>query len=44
MAKHSHGSMDVTEQEKTFNGFITWVVRSVIFILVALIVLAIVNG
>lgn len=44
MAKHSHGSMDVTAQEKTFNGFITWVVRSVIFILVALIVLAIVNG
>ena len=29
MSKHEHGSMDVTEQEKTFAGFIkvsAWVV------------------
>lgn len=44
MAKHSPGSMDITTQEKTFNGFITWVTRTVIAILVALVLLALVNG
>ncbi|MGY6694697.1 MAG: aa3-type cytochrome c oxidase subunit IV [Roseinatronobacter sp.] len=24
MAKHEHGKMDISEQEKTFNGFIKW--------------------
>lgn len=24
MAEHEHGSMDITEQEKTFEGFIRW--------------------
>jgi hypothetical protein len=27
MAEHKHGSMDVTEHEKTFDGFIKWSVR-----------------
>ncbi|KNG92579.1 aa3-type cytochrome c oxidase subunit IV [Pseudaestuariivita atlantica] len=24
MAKHKHGEMDITEQEKTFEGFVKW--------------------
>ena len=44
MAKHSHGSMNIEVQEKTFEGFIKWTVRTVIFIIVALILLALVNG
>jgi Ni,Fe-hydrogenase I cytochrome b subunit len=24
MAKHEHGKMDISEQEKTFDGFIRW--------------------
>ncbi|MBV1867003.1 MAG: aa3-type cytochrome c oxidase subunit IV [Marinosulfonomonas sp.] len=44
MAKHEHGSMDISAHEKTFSGFnkaITW---SSIFIIVFLIFLAIVGG
>ncbi len=44
MAKHTHGSMDIEDHEKTFNGFVTWTVRSVVAIIAALILLAIVNG
>ncbi|SEN02268.1 aa3 type cytochrome c oxidase subunit IV [Palleronia salina] len=44
MAKHSHGSMDISEQEKTFNGFVRWTVRTVVVIIVALILLALING
>lgn len=44
MADHKHGSMDITEQEKTFNGFVLFTQRAVIFILVALVLLAIING
>lgn len=44
MAEHEHGSMDITVQEKTFNGFMTFVTRSVIIIIVALILLALING
>ncbi len=44
MAKHSHGSMDIRDQEKTFNAFVTWVTRSVIAIVVALVLLALING
>ena len=39
MADHDHGSMDTTEQEKTFNGFIkisTWVIVISALILVFL--------
>jgi hypothetical protein len=27
MAEHKHGSMDITEHEKTFDGFVKWSVR-----------------
>ena len=36
--------MDVTEQEKTFASFITFVVRTAVVIIVALILLALING
>ena len=35
MADHKHGSMDITTQEKTFNGFITFVMRTC-YVLLAL--------
>ena len=28
MAKHEHGSMDTEVQEKTFEGFISWVTKN----------------
>ncbi len=39
MAEHKHGEMDITDQEKTFEGFIratTWVVGISLFILIFL--------
>jgi hypothetical protein len=40
MAKeHEHGSMDITEHEKTFDGFMTvtkWVTISIIVLLILL--------
>ncbi len=44
MAEHEPGKMDITEQERTFEGFVRWTIRTVIVIIVALILLAIVNG
>jgi hypothetical protein len=44
MAEHKHGEMDITVQERTFGGFVTFVVRTVIVIIVALILLAMING
>ena len=44
MAEHKHGSMDITDHEKTFDGFVKFTTRSVIGIIVFLIFLAIVNG
>lgn len=44
MAEHKHGSMDITVQEKTFNGFITFTIRTVIVILVAVVLLALINA
>lgn len=40
MAEHTHGKMDVTEQERTFAGFMRWTVRAVIIIAVVLAFLA----
>lgn len=40
MAKHEHGSMDVTEQERTFEGFIRWSAYTLVVIAIALIFLA----
>lgn len=44
MADHKHGEMDVTTQEKTFEGFVSWVVYVTIVSLLVLIFLAIFNS
>lgn len=44
MAEHKHGSMDVTEHEKTFDGFITVTIRAVIVILGIVIFMAVFNS
>lgn len=44
MAEHEHGSMDVSDQEKTFDGFVKFTTYSVVIILFTLIFLAIFNG
>ena len=44
MAKHSHGSMNIEEQERTFNAFIKWTMRATVAIIVLLVLLALVNG
>lgn len=44
MADHKHGSMDITEQEKAFDGFITWSVRVAVVSIAILIFLAIFNS
>lgn len=40
MAEHEHGSMDVTDQEKTFDGFIRWSAYTLVLIIIALTFLA----
>ena len=42
--KHEHGSMDIKDHEKTFLGFVKFTTYSVVIILLALVLLAIVNG
>lgn len=44
MAKHTHGSMDIKTQEKTFAGFLAWSKWTTIAIIVLLVLLALVNG
>lgn len=44
MADYKHGSMNIEEQEKTFNGFIKLTKNITIAIIVALILLYIING
>ena len=44
MAEHKHGEMDITVQEKTFNGFVTWVKNGTIVSILILIFLAIFNS
>lgn len=44
MAEHKHGEMDTSVQEKTFEGFINFVIKTVVVILVAVVLLAIFNG
>lgn len=44
MAEHKHGEMDIEVQEKTFEGFVNWVTKSVIIIIAFLIFLAFVGG
>lgn len=43
MAEYKHGSMDISNQEKTFEGFIHFAIRAVIVVLCILIFLAIFN-
>lgn len=44
MAEHKPGSMDITEQERTFQGFIRMTIRAVIVIFAILLFLALVNA
>ena len=44
MAEHKHGSMDITEHEKTYNGFIKFTVRTTVAILIFLPLLYLING
>lgn len=41
MAEHEHGSMNIEVQEKTYAGFMSFVTKSVIVILLILVVMAI---
>ena len=44
MAEHKIGTMDTKVQEKTYEGFVKFTIRSVIAILVFLVFLALVGG
>ncbi len=44
MSDHKHGSMDTKEQEKTFDGFVRFTIWTVVVIIVALILLAMINA
>lgn len=44
MADHKHGEMDITEQEKTFEGFIRFTVWTTAIVILVLIFLALVNA
>ena len=44
MAEHKHGSMEISEQEKTFEGFMKWVTWVAAASIIALIFLALVNS
>jgi hypothetical protein len=41
MADHKHGEMDVETHEKTFDGFMRFSTKTVIFIIVLLVLMAI---
>ena len=40
MADHEHGKMDISVQEKTFDGFVSMVTKSTVAIIVVLVFLA----
>ncbi|MFC6639226.1 MAG: aa3-type cytochrome c oxidase subunit IV [Sulfitobacter sp.] len=40
MADHEHGSMDIKTQEKTFEGFMSFVTKTTVVILVLLVLMA----
>ena len=44
MADHKHGEMDISVQEKTFNGFMSMVTKGAIISILLLIFIALVNG
>lgn len=41
MAEHEHGSMNIEVQEKTFEGFMKWVVWMVVVIIAVILYLAV---
>ena len=41
MAEHEHGTMNTDAQEKTFDGFVSFVTKAVIAFLVLLVLMAI---
>jgi hypothetical protein len=41
MADQKHGDMDIKEQEKTFDGFMSFTTRTVIAIIVVLVLMGI---
>lgn len=43
-SEHKHGEMDISEQEKTFEGFIRLAVWTAAISLLVLVFLALVNG
>ncbi|WP_114965840.1 aa3-type cytochrome c oxidase subunit IV [Alkalilacustris brevis] len=44
MANHKHGEMDISEQEKTFAGFIKFSIWVTVIVLAILVFLALVNA
>lgn len=44
MADHKHGEMDITDQERTFQGFIDMTIRVVVISLAIVVFLAIFNS
>jgi hypothetical protein len=44
MADHKPGEMNITEQERTFEGFMKWMTWGIAIILVALVLLGFING
>jgi hypothetical protein len=44
MAEHEHGKMDIREQEKTFNGFISMSAKGAVICIVLLVLLALLNA
>ncbi|MEM9579457.1 MAG: aa3-type cytochrome c oxidase subunit IV [Pseudomonadota bacterium] len=44
MAEHKHGEMDISVQEKTFDGFMKWVTWVAVGSIVLLLFVALVNG
>ena len=44
MAEHEHGSMDITSQQRTFDGFVKFTIRSVFVIIGVLVFMALANA
>ena len=44
MADHKHGTMDTKVQEKTFEGFLSWMTKGAIACIAVLIFMAIFNS
>ncbi|MGR3503163.1 aa3-type cytochrome c oxidase subunit IV [Pseudaestuariivita sp.] len=44
MAEHKHGEMDITAQEKTFDGFVKWSVWVAVVSIGIIIFAGLVNG